>query len=68
MRQTLMIIGVWVMIVLHLGFPAIIDKFLLLATGLVIIAIAYKMRLAPKKDDRERPYVDNQPGQTGTSS
>lgn len=56
------------MIVLHLGFPAIIDKFLLLATGLVIIAIAYKMRLAPKKDDRERPYVDNQPGQTGTSS
>lgn len=61
-RQLLMILGVWVMLILYLGFPAHWDKFLLLVTGLVIIFIAYRMKddRPGKGDGYEKPYVDYQ--------
>ena len=56
-----MIIGVWVMVILYLGFPGNWDRFLLIVTGLIVIFIAYRMKSGseekPAKKE-EPPYVD----------
>lgn len=61
-RQILMIIGLWVMAILFLGFRDAWDKTLLVITGLLIIAIAYKMKNdGPKLDtsDSSRSFVEH---------
>jgi len=44
-----MIIGVWVILILYLGFPASWDRPLLIATGLILIVMGYRLKLAPKE-------------------
>jgi len=51
-----MLIGVWVMVVLYLGFPANWDRILLIATGLLIITLGYRMKPPAAK---EVPFVEN---------
>ncbi|MDE1975562.1 MAG: hypothetical protein KGI49_03585 [Patescibacteria group bacterium] len=45
-RQTIMLLGVWVLVLPFLGFPGSWERFLGFVTGLVIIAIAYRMKPA----------------------
>jgi hypothetical protein len=40
--QWISLLGVWVMVFLFLGFPAPWDKGVAIASGLLIIAIAYR--------------------------
>ena len=57
-----MIIGVWVILILQLGFPDSWDRFLLVLTGLIIIFMAYRMKAELGSTDsprNERPYVDH---------
>jgi hypothetical protein len=41
-RQFLIVLGVWIMAFLFLGFPSYMDKIFSLITGLLIIVIALK--------------------------
>lgn len=43
-RQTLMVLGIWVIILPFLGFPGTWKSILFCATGLVIATIAYALR------------------------
>lgn len=60
-----MLIGVWVMIILFLGFPGSWEKALLLATGVALVAIGYRMPAPAPKQRRDReadkPFVDSAP-------
>lgn len=61
-RQVLMIIGVWVILILQLGFPDSWDRFLLVLTGLAIIFMAYRMKAelgAGASPKHEPPYIDH---------
>jgi len=63
-EKTLLIIGLWVIILPFLGFPNSWRKVLFFITGLAIIYIAYlfylevKVRLAKNKD-QSKTFVDN---------
>ncbi len=60
-----MLVGVWVMIILFLGFPVAWEKALLLATGVALVAIGYRMPApAPKRPrpvETDKPFVDSKP-------
>lgn len=59
-RQVLMILGVWVMIFLFLGLPAVWDKLLSLGVGLVIILIALSFKPPMRTVPTDRiPYVEH---------
>ncbi|HEY4478467.1 MAG TPA: hypothetical protein VI775_01350 [Candidatus Paceibacterota bacterium] len=57
-RQTLSIIGVWVMVFIFLGIPSIWHKIIAIVTGLIIIAIAYNTPPAPKKNIPDN-FIEN---------
>ncbi|OHA17016.1 MAG: hypothetical protein A3C79_01905 [Candidatus Taylorbacteria bacterium RIFCSPHIGHO2_02_FULL_45_28] len=48
-RQFLIILGVWVMVFLFLGFPTTWDKVLSLVTGVLIIVVASKFKPATRE-------------------
>ena len=62
-----MLFGVWVILFLFLGFPSAWDKILAVATGLIIVSIAYRM--APQiehcsencqcESKRDMPFVQH---------
>ena len=41
-KQLLIILGVWMMVFLFLGFPSYLDKILSLITGILVILVALK--------------------------
>ena len=49
-RQLLIILGIWVMAFLFLGFPSTWDKIFSLITGLLIVAVAFKFKTVDKID------------------
>lgn len=60
-----MLIGVWVMIILFLGFPGTWEKILLLATGAALVAVGYRMPAPASRascaSDADKPFVDSKP-------
>lgn len=54
-RQWLCIFGVWIMIFLFLGVPALWHKIIALASGLIIIAIAYNL----PQEKKQNPITEN---------
>ncbi len=71
-RQVLMILGVLVIIVPHLGFPDDNwDAVILGILGVLVIAVAYKIGPAAAPADRseEKPFVDHHnPGSSAPTS
>jgi hypothetical protein len=61
-RQWVVIIGVWVAVFLFLGLPSSWEKVLSLLTGLLIIVMAYRIRLKEKQPGNGAPFADNVPG------
>ncbi len=63
-ERTLLIIGVWVMILPFLGFPLSWRQILFVLTGLALMYLAYlfykqaKSR-QEKEDNRSKTFVDN---------
>ncbi|MEK7641453.1 MAG: hypothetical protein AAB365_00500 [Patescibacteria group bacterium] len=59
-RQLLIVLGIWNMAFLFLGFPAAADKIFALASGAIILTIAVAMKprekIAPKGPV---PFVDH---------
>jgi hypothetical protein len=55
-RQVLMILGIWVMLFLFLGFPSAWDAFFAVITGAVIIAITVTLR-----PEQPMPKSENNP-------
>ncbi len=59
-RQIIMVLGVWVAILLFLGFPQGWQKILAVATGLYLIILAYSLGSdAPKTTDLRVPFVEH---------
>ncbi|MCX6718955.1 MAG: hypothetical protein NTZ38_01085 [Candidatus Taylorbacteria bacterium] len=60
-RQSLMLLGLLIIIVPFMGFPSSWDSVILFISGLAIIAIAYS--LAPKTSignkDKDLPFTEN---------
>ncbi len=72
-RQILMLIGLWIMAILHLGLPELWDKMLLFITGIVIIFTSFKIKETEIKAVSEpQNFVDHKveikSENTGTSS
>lgn len=57
-RQTLMLLGVIVICLLFMGFPAYIDKTIAILSGLTIIFIALKLQPEPVRQ-KKVPYIDH---------
>jgi len=59
-RQTLILVGVWVIIFLFLGFPQSWQKVLAVITGLYIIITAYRLRSeSSRTPNQEVPFVEH---------
>lgn len=58
-QQILMLLGVWVIVFLFLGFPQEIDKILALLTGIVIVITSYLTRPNPPKNKSDIPFVEH---------
>jgi hypothetical protein len=55
-----MMLGVWVIILPFLGFPGFWQTMLMLASGLIIVGIAYSMRPSGKPVASSNiPYVEH---------
>ncbi len=52
--------GVWIAVLLFLGFPQGWQKILAIATGLYLIVLAYSLKIeSPKTTDLRVPFVDH---------
>ncbi len=63
-RQLLVLIGVWIMVFLFLGFPIMWHKILAVVSGLVIIVMAYRLPASKPKDtlpqiNTQQTFVEN---------
>jgi hypothetical protein len=58
-RQWIVIIGVWVMVFLFLGFPSSWEKALAILTGLLVIFIAYRIKFKENQPTGESSFTDN---------
>ena len=66
-KQWISVLGLWTMVFLFLGFPSTWDKWLAVITGILIIAIAYKMNpekkapatAADAHSETSAPFVEN---------
>lgn len=57
-----MILGIWVIVFLFLGFPSTWDKILAILSGFFIIVISYRMTPPPetkKESGQNMPYVES---------
>ena len=57
-RQWIVIIGVWVMVFLFLGFPSSWEKVFAILTGLLIIFLAYRIRFKEAVPSKESVFTD----------
>jgi len=60
-RQWIVIIGVWVMVFLFLGFPSSWEKVFAILTGLLIIFLAYRIRFKEAVPSKESVFTDSMP-------
>ena len=58
-RQWIVIIGVWVMVFLFLGFPSSWEKALAILTGLLVIFMAYRIKIKENFSAGSAPFTDN---------
>jgi cytoskeletal protein RodZ len=58
-RQWIVIIGVWVMIFLFLGFPSSWEKVFAILTGLLVIFMAYRIKFKETQPTGESSFTDN---------
>jgi cell division protein FtsW (lipid II flippase) len=58
-RQWIVIIGVWVMVFLFLGFPSSWEKAFAILTGLVIILFAYRIKFKENTLARGSSFTDS---------
>jgi hypothetical protein len=58
-RQWIIIIGVWVMIFLFLGFPSSWEKVLAILTGLLVIFLAYRIKFKEASPPKEPAFTDS---------
>ncbi len=59
-RQLLIVLGVWTIIFLFLGFPPVWDKIFALIVGILIIVIALKTQPPQRQIPADRiPYVEH---------
>jgi hypothetical protein len=58
-RQWIVIIGVWVMVFLFIGFPSSWEKAFAILTGLVIIVFAYRIRFKENSSANSSSFTDN---------
>jgi hypothetical protein len=59
-RQTLMALGICVIILPFLGFPGFWERILILAVGVIIVGVAYSMRPQTKPSVSSNiPYVEH---------
>ncbi len=59
-RQIIILLGIWVVVFLFLGFPQVWQKLLAIATGLYLIVLAYSLSSdAPKTTDIRSPFVEH---------
>jgi len=65
-KQVLMILGAWVALLSFLGFPPNWDVFFMVASGVLIVCVAYSMRQKTKPvASTDMPYVEHRTdGQT----
>jgi hypothetical protein len=55
-----MILGAWIVVLPFLGFPSAWIKFLFVVTGLVIIGIAYSIKVNVKREPGSNmPFVEH---------
>ena len=45
-RQLFVILGIWTIIFLFLGFPSSWNRWIAVATGILVIAVAFKLKRA----------------------
>ncbi len=58
----LMVLGVWVMVLFTLGFPANIKQILAVVTGVLIVVIAYRIKpdsATHRSDPSSLPYAEH---------
>jgi flagellar biosynthesis component FlhA len=59
-RQFLIILGIWNIVFLFLGFPAGLDRFFALIMGALLIIIAYRIKPEMKLNQPEpKNFVEN---------
>lgn len=63
-EKALFVIGIWIMVLPFSGFPSLWRTLLFLATGLVIMYVAYLFYLQakknmPKEENHNKSFVDN---------
>ena len=59
-RQLLVILGIWVMAFLFLGFPSAWDKVFALLSGLIILVVAFKTERRQRPSSAANiPYVEH---------
>lgn len=66
-RQLLIIIGIWIMLFLFLGFPQSWDKIIALITGFVIIVVAYKIKPGIVSSKYDIPFIEHKSGRSDTN-
>ncbi len=67
-RLTLSLIGLWIIVYLFLGFPSTMDKIFSIATGLIILTIAFSMNPKEKKHHGDHmPYAEHKNDVGGTN-
>jgi small neutral amino acid transporter SnatA (MarC family) len=67
-KQFIIILGVWTIGFLFLGFPEILDKAFAVITGLLIIILAYRIHTVDNGDaSKDRVYVENKKTETTIS-
>jgi hypothetical protein len=68
-RQVIMILGVWVMIFMFLGFPVSWVKIIALISGALVVILAYRMPPGTRTDPgKNLPYVEHRSRQSAESS
>jgi hypothetical protein len=60
-RQWIVIIGVWIIIFLFLGFPSSWEKALAALTGLLVIFLAYRIKFKEASPPKEPAFADSLP-------
>jgi len=58
-RQILILLGIWVMIFLFLGFPSAWDKAFALIAGALIAIISYRGMPAGKTQSADMPFIEH---------
>ena len=64
-RQLLILLGIWNMVFLFISFPAALDKVFALASGAIIIIVAFALK--PKNKDLPKgvvPFVEHRTPQS----